>query len=96
MKELSVEKYFVNKIAEAFPTAEVRKYECQMHDPDRILLLPGNRCVFVEVKRPGKDLRPGQERAFRRLHNLGFEAYVANTKEKVDLLIRHLKIGYNV
>jgi len=93
MKELTVEKHLVKKLKENFPTAEIRKYEAQRNDADRIILLPQGRCVFVETKRPKKDLRPGQERAFKRLHKLGFEAYVANTKELVDELIVFLKSG---
>lgn len=30
--------------------------------PDRLVLLPGGKCAFVELKAPGKKLRPLQEK----------------------------------
>ena len=43
--------------------------------PDRIVLLPGARILFIEVKRPGvKDGRtPRQKRVAWQLKGLGFE-----------------------
>ena len=40
--------------------------------PDRIVLMPGGRLAFVEVKAPGKKLRPLQEARHRKLRELGF------------------------
>lgn len=90
MKEETVEDYFVKEFHKAFPDAQVHKYEARRSEPDRICLLPKGRTVFVELKRPGKPLRPEQIRAFKRLHDLGFEAYEANTKEKVDIILNFL------
>lgn len=87
-KEISIERYFVGEMKKAFPTAQIHKYETRRSEPDRICLLPGGRCVFVELKRPGKDLREEQERAAKRLHDLGFECYMANTREDVDALVK--------
>lgn len=93
IKEDTVEDYFVNQFKDAFPDAQVHKYEARRSEPDRICLMPGPRTIFVELKRPGKDLRPEQVRAFKRLHNMGYEAYVANTKPLVDGLIKALLRG---
>lgn len=92
-KEIKIEDHFVKEMKAVFPGAQVHKYEIRRSEPDRICLLPGGRCVFVELKRPGKDLREEQERAMKRLHALGFECYVANTKAAVDELIQLLKTG---
>lgn len=92
-KEISVEQHFVDEMKKAFPTAQVHKYEIRRSEPDRICLLPGGRCVFVELKRPGKDLREEQVRAAKRLHDLGFECFMANTKELVDEVVQYLKTG---
>jgi VRR-NUC domain. len=40
--------------------------------PDRLILLPGRKLAFVEVKAPGKALRPLQEKRKRQLESLGF------------------------
>lgn len=44
--------------------------------PDRIVLLPGRKMAFVELKAPGKKLRPLQEKRRRQLMALGFPVYV--------------------
>jgi len=43
--------------------------------PDRLLLLPGGRIAFVEVKAPGKVMRPLQIKRKRQLEALGFRVY---------------------
>ncbi len=40
--------------------------------PDRLILLPNRKAAFVEVKAPGKTLRPLQEKRKRQLEALGF------------------------
>ncbi len=44
--------------------------------PDRIVLLPGGRIGFVELKAPGKKPRPVQKNRIRQLRRLGFYATV--------------------
>ena len=41
--------------------------------PDRIVLLPGGRIIFVEFKRPGEKPRLLQKKRGERLKELGFE-----------------------
>lgn len=43
--------------------------------PDRLVLLPGGVCVFVELKAPGKTERPRQVYVQRVLHGLGFTVF---------------------
>lgn len=90
-KEISIEQHFVDEMKKAFPTAQIHKYEIRRSEPDRICLLPGGRCVFVELKRPGKGLREEQVRARARLRALGFECYIASSKDEVDDLIEFMK-----
>ena len=51
--------------------------------PDRIVLLPGGRMGFVEVKAPGKVPRPLQEARHRMLRILGFRVYVLDTVDQI-------------
>ena len=51
--------------------------------PDRIVLLPGGRMGFVEVKSPGKVPRPLQEARHRMLRMLGFRVYVLDTVDQI-------------
>ena len=43
--------------------------------PDRLVLMPGRQCAFVELKAPGKPLRPLQVRRKKQLESLGFPVY---------------------
>ena len=51
--------------------------------PDRIVLLPGGRMAFVEVKAPGKAPRPLQETRHRLLRQLGFKVYVLDGEDQI-------------
>lgn len=51
--------------------------------PDRIVLLPGRRIAFVELKAPGKKPRPLQEKRKRQLEALGFPVYVIDRVEQI-------------
>lgn len=56
--------------------------------PDRIVLFPGGRLAFVEVKAPGKILRPLQVRRKRQLELLGFKVYVLDAAEQIDEILK--------
>jgi len=51
--------------------------------PDRIVLLPGGRTVFVEMKAPGKPLGPLQERWVKTLRSLGHQVYKIDSVEDI-------------
>ena len=51
--------------------------------PDRIVLLPGGRMAFVEVKAPGQKPRPLQVARQKLLERLGFRVYVLDSIEQI-------------
>jgi hypothetical protein len=51
--------------------------------PDRIVLLPGGRWAFVELKAPGKKLRPQQALRKEQLEGLGCRVYVIDGTEQI-------------
>jgi hypothetical protein len=51
--------------------------------PDRIVLLPGGRIYFVELKSPTGTVKPHQTVVHNRLRSLGFEVLVLNTPDSV-------------
>jgi len=55
--------------------------------PDRLVLIPGGRVVFVELKAPGKRLRPLQKKRFQELSQLGFKIVKIDSSEQVDEFI---------
>ena len=51
--------------------------------PDRIILTPGGRAVFVELKAPGEKPRPIQFQCHAQLRKLGFDVYVVDSPEQI-------------
>lgn len=51
--------------------------------PDRLVLLPGGRILFVELKAPGKKPRPIQVRVIEKIRSLGFRVEIIDSKERV-------------
>ena len=43
--------------------------------PDRLVLFPGGRVVFVELKAPGEVMRPLQQKRATELRAMGFPVY---------------------
>ena len=59
--------------------------------PDRIVLMPGGRLAFVEVKAPGKKPRPLQEARHRMIRRLGFKVYVLDSVEEIERIIDEIR-----
>ena len=59
--------------------------------PDRIVLLPGGRMGFVEVKAPGKVPRPLQEARHRMLRKLGFKVYVLDDAGQIGGILDEIR-----
>ncbi len=55
--------------------------------PDRLLLLPDGIAGFVEVKAPGRKLRPNQVKRKGELESLGFLVYILDDPEKIGGVI---------
>lgn len=59
--------------------------------PDRLVLLPGGKLGFVEVKAPGKRPRPLQLARHRLLRRLGFNVYVLDDERQIGGIIRDIR-----
>lgn len=55
--------------------------------PDRLVLMPYGKIVFVEVKAPGEKARPLQLARHRLLRGLGFKVYVLDNEEQIGGII---------
>ncbi|MFA5385649.1 MAG: VRR-NUC domain-containing protein [Eubacteriales bacterium] len=55
--------------------------------PDRIVITPAGRVVFVELKAPGGQLRPLQEKRAAELKALNLSVYRVNSRNAVDKFI---------
>src|SRR5690606_36858510 len=56
--------------------------------PDRLVLLPAGKIIFVELKAPGKKPRPLQLKRHEELRQLGFHVEVFDSPEGVVEFIR--------
>ena len=61
--------------------------------PDRIILLPHGRIVFVELKAPGKKRRKLQEYRAKELQNLGFRVECIDSIDGVQNFVKQLTEG---
>ena len=59
--------------------------------PDRIVLLPGGRMAFVEVKAPGKKPRELQTSRHTLLRRLGFQVYVLDNEEQIGGILDEIQ-----
>ena len=58
--------------------------------PDRIMLFPGGKMAFAEVKAPGKKPRAIQLARLKALAELGFKVFVLDGKEQIPAIIREI------
>ena len=58
--------------------------------PDRLVLLPGGKCGFVEVKAPGKRPRALQVVRHEMLKELGFKVYVLDAIGQIEEIINDI------
>lgn len=52
--------------------------------PDRLVLLPGGRMSFMELKAPGRTPRPIQKYRMRQLEELGFDCRVIDEPGQIS------------
>lgn len=58
--------------------------------PDRLVLLPGGKSAFVEVKAMGCKPRPLQESRHEMLRRLGFKVFVLDDGEQIGGMLREI------
>lgn len=59
--------------------------------PDRLVLLNKGKIAFVEVKKPGEELRPIQAKRKKQIEALGFKVYVLDGLEKIGGIIDDIR-----
>ena len=93
IKERELEKRFVVAIKKAGGICP--KFVSPGFDgmPDRIVLLPGGRMAFAEVKAVGCKPRPLQEARHGMLRRLGFRVFVLDDVNNISPLIKTIRTG---
>jgi hypothetical protein len=92
MREREIEQYFIRRVREAGGLQ--RKFVSPGHKgvPDRIAVFGGGWVAFVELKAPGKCLRPDQAREVSKLLKAGCNVFVIDSKEAVDYFFTRVPI----
>ena len=75
MRESTIEKTLISTVRQSGGLAIKLVSPGWAGAPDRLILMPGGKSAFVELKAPGHSLRPLQVRRKRQLEALGFSVY---------------------
>ena len=59
--------------------------------PDRILLMPGGKLAFIELKAPGGKMRPLQVKRKRELESLGFSVYCIDSPDMIGGILDEIQ-----
>lgn len=90
MREIDIEKYLADRTKELGGRALKFVSPGCAGVPDRLVLLPGGRSGFLELKAPGGKPRKEQKHRIRQLQQLGCLADVADSREAVDRFLNTL------
>lgn len=87
MREKEIEIYLRDQVKKA--GGKAYKFESPGNDgvPDRLVIFPGNRVYFVELKAPGKKPRPLQVKQMKVIASFGCDVRVIDSKQGVDEFI---------
>lgn len=92
--ESTIEKRFVRGLARMKLKHIKLNLQGRTSWPDRMVLLPGSRIVFVELKRPGGRKTPEQKRTPKQtiIHNMLTEiGHDVGTFDDADLALEYVK-----
>ncbi|HGN9521052.1 TPA: VRR-NUC domain-containing protein [Morganella morganii] len=81
VREDVIERHLVNEVKKAGGIAYKFVSPGRRAVPDRLVLLPGGKVIFVECKAPGEKPRPDQLREHARLFALGHQVVVLDSKD---------------
>lgn len=84
MREKDIENYLRGQVKKA--GGKAYKFESPGNDgvPDRLVVFPGNRIFFVELKAPGKKPRPLQVKQMNDLKKFGCKVLVIDSIQGVN------------
>lgn len=96
MLEKDIEKYLRKEVIKAGGISYKFVSPGAVGVPDRIVLFPGGVLIFVEVKAPGKELRPAQIVQKKRIEAMGRAVIKVDSFEVVDSLLAPFRRRHGV
>ena len=94
MRESDVEREFVNAVKEAGGVAYKLNSLTTNGLPDRMVLFFPGKTVFVELKAPGKQMRPLQVKRRKQLEDMGFPVICIDRYEQIQPVVEAIKGWY--
>lgn len=91
MTEKDIEEYLRLGVKKQGGTAFKFKSPGNSGVPDRLIVMPENRIYFVELKRPGGETSPLQNRQISRLKDLGCRVLVVDSKESAERFLNDIQ-----
>lgn len=91
MRENEIEKAFVDAVREKGGAALKFTSQTMNGIPDRLILFKIGKCAFVELKAPGKQMRPLQRKRRQQLEELGFPVFCIDRMEQIQPVIDALQ-----
>ncbi|HAS8351231.1 TPA: VRR-NUC domain-containing protein [Vibrio vulnificus] len=85
VREDVIERHLVSEVKKAGGIAYKFVSPGRRAVPDRLVLLPGGKVIFVECKAPGEKPRPDQLREHARLFSLGHQVVVLDSKDLTEI-----------
>lgn len=93
MRERAIEQYLRDQVRAAGGRAYKFVSPGNNGVPDRLVILPPGRVVFVELKAPGRKPTPLQLAQHQRLRALGCDVRVIDSVQQVDELLTSYREG---
>jgi hypothetical protein len=87
MRESTLERHLVRQVERIGGRAPKWVSPGNRGVPDRIVILPRGKIVFVEMKAPGKRLEPLQARWAKILRGFGHQVYKIDSQDDIDRFI---------
>lgn len=88
MREKTIENRLIEIVEETYGGWVVKLWPMSISGiPDRLVLLPGGRIWFVELKAPGKKAKGLQKWVHKKLRDLGFSVWVIPDYQTLDTFI---------
>lgn len=91
MRESVIENEFVKAVHEAGGFALKFTSQTMNGVPDRLILFKIGKCAFVELKAPGKQMRPLQRKRRLQLEEMGFPVFCIDRLEQIQPAIKALQ-----
>jgi hypothetical protein len=87
MRESKIEQYLVDAVA--YLGGEIRKLQWIGRNgaPDRVVMLPDGRLLWIELKATGEKPQPHQLREHARMARVGQRVHVIDSIEGVDQVL---------